>query len=124
MLGAIETAGPQFGVEFRPVDTRTAAEIEHSMAAVARGGYGGLIITSGNGPVVTHRDQIIQRAATLKLPAVDPDRAFIPEGGLLSYGPDRADEYRRVASYVDRVLKGEKPRRSPGAGAEKLLAGH
>ena len=121
MLGAIETAGPQLGVEFRPVDTRTAAEIEHTFAAVARGGYGGLIITSSNGPVVTHRDQIIERAATLKLPAVYSDRAFIPEGGLLSYGPDRADEYRRVASYVDRVLKGEKPADLPVQAPTKFL---
>ena len=74
MLGAIETAGPQLGVEFRPVDTRTIAEIEHSIAAVARGGYGGLIITSGSGAAVSHRDRIIALAATLKLPAVYSDR--------------------------------------------------
>ena len=57
MLGAIETAGPQFGVEFRPVDTRSITEIENSFGIVARGGFGGLIITSGNGPVVTVRWQ-------------------------------------------------------------------
>jgi putative ABC transport system substrate-binding protein len=121
MLGAIETAGPQFGVEFRPVDTRTVAEIEHSFAVVARGGYGGLIITSGNGPVVTHRDRILTLAASLKLPAVYSDRAFIPKGGLISYGPDRADQYRRVASYVDRILKGEKPADLPVQAATKFL---
>jgi putative ABC transport system substrate-binding protein len=121
MLGAIETAGPQFGVEFRPVDTRTVAEIEHSLAAVARGGYGGLIITSGNGPVVTHRDRILELAATLKLPAVYSDRLFIPEGGLMSYGPDRADQYRHVASYVDRILKGEKPADLPVQASTKFL---
>jgi putative ABC transport system substrate-binding protein len=121
MLGAIETAGPQFGVEFRPVDTRTVAEIEHSLAAVARGGYSGLIITSGNGPVVTHRDRILELAATLKLPAVYSDRLFIPEGGLMSYGPDRADQYRHVASYVDRILKGEKPADLPVQASTKFL---
>jgi putative ABC transport system substrate-binding protein len=121
MLGAIETAGPQFGVEFRPVDTRTVAEIEHSFAVVSRGGYGGLIITSGNGPVVTHRDRILALAATLKLPAVYSDRAFIPEGGLISYGPDRADQYRRVASYVNRILKGEKPGDLPVQAPTKFL---
>jgi putative tryptophan/tyrosine transport system substrate-binding protein len=121
MLGAIETAGPQFGVEFRPVDTRNVAEIEHSLAAVARGGYGGLIITSGNGPVVTHRDRILELAATLKLPAVYSDRLFIPEGGLMSYGPDRADQYRQVASYVDRILKGEKPADLPVQASTKFL---
>jgi putative ABC transport system substrate-binding protein len=121
MLGAIETAGPQFGVEFRPVDTRSPAEIEHAVAAVARGGFGGLIITSGNGPVITHRDQILALAATLKLPAVYSDPLFVPEGGLMSYGPDRADQYRRVASYVDRILKGEKPADLPVQAPTKFL---
>ena len=120
MLGAIETAGPQFGVEFRPVDTRTTTEIERSIAAVARGGYGGLIITGGSGPVVTHRDQILALATTLKLPAVYSDRGFIPEGGLMSYGPDRADQYRHVASYVDRILKGEKPSDLPVQASTKF----
>ena len=121
MLGAIETAGPLFGVEFRPVDTRTVAEIEHSIAAVARRGHGGLIITSGNGPVVTHRDRILALTAILKLPAVYSDRAFIPEGGLMSYGPDRADQYRLVASYVDRILKGAKPAELPVQAPTKFL---
>jgi putative ABC transport system substrate-binding protein len=109
MLGAIQTVGPQLGVEFRPVDTRTIAEIEHSIATVARSGYGGLIITGGSGAAVTHRDRIIALAATLKLPAVYSDHGYIPEGGLMSYGPDRADQYRHVASYVDRILRGAKP---------------
>jgi putative ABC transport system substrate-binding protein len=121
MLGAIETAGPLLGVEFRPVDTRTAAEIEHSISVVARGGDGGLIVTSGNGPAFTHRDQVIAIAATLKLPAVYSDRGYIPEGGLMSYGPDRADQYRRVAGYVDRILKGEKPADLPVQAPTKFL---
>ena len=85
-------------MEFRPVDTRTIAEIEHSIAVVARGGYGGLIITSGSGAAVTHRDRIIELAATLKLPAVYSDHGYVPEGGLMSYGPDRADQFRRAAA--------------------------
>jgi putative tryptophan/tyrosine transport system substrate-binding protein len=109
MFAAIQTVGPQLGVEFRPVDTRTIAEIEHSIATVGRSGYGGLIITGGSGAAVTHRDRIIALAATLKLPAVYSDHGYIPEGGLMSYGPDRADQYRRVASYVDRILRGAKP---------------
>jgi putative ABC transport system substrate-binding protein len=121
MLGAIETAGPQFGVEFRPVDTRTTPEIERSIAAVARGGFGGLIVTSGNGPVITHRDQILALAATLKLPAVYSDHAFVSEGGLMSYGPDRADQYRHVARYVDRILKGEKPADLPVQAPTKFI---
>jgi putative ABC transport system substrate-binding protein len=121
MLGAIETAGPQFGVEFRPVDTRAANALEHSIAAVARDGHGGLIITSGNGAAVTHRDRILALAATLKLPAVYSDRTFIPEGGLMSYGPDRADQYRQVASYVDRILKGAKPAELPVQAPTKFL---
>jgi putative tryptophan/tyrosine transport system substrate-binding protein len=121
MLGAIETAGPQFSVEFRPVDMRTAAEIEHSIAAVARGGFGGLIVTGGNGPVITHQDKILALAATLKLPAIYSDHAFVPEGGLMSYGPDRADQYRHVASYVDRILKGEKPADLPVQAPTRFL---
>jgi putative ABC transport system substrate-binding protein len=121
MLGAIQTAGPQFGVEFRPVDTRTIAEIEHSIATVARSGYGGLIITGGSGAAVTHRDRIIAFAATLKLPAVYSDHGYIPEGGLMSYGPDRADQYRHVASYVDRILRGAKPADLPVQAPTRFL---
>ena len=66
----------------------------------------------GNGPAVTHRDRILALAATLKPPAVYSDRNFIAEDGLTSYGPDRADQYR-VAGYVDRILKGEKPAELP-----------
>jgi putative ABC transport system substrate-binding protein len=121
MLGAIQTAGPQYGVEFRPVDTRTVAEIEHSLTAVARGGNGGLIITSGSGAAVTHRDRIIELAAILKLPAVYSDRGYISEGGLISYGPDRADQYLQVASYVDRILRGAKPAELPVQAPTRFL---
>jgi len=121
MLGAIQTAGPQFGVEFRPVDTRTIAEIQHAIGIVAHGGNGGLIITSGSGAGIAHRDQIIALAASLKLPAVYSDRGYIPQGGLISYGPDRADQYRHVADYVDRILKGAKPADLPVQASTKFL---
>jgi putative tryptophan/tyrosine transport system substrate-binding protein len=121
MLGAIQTAGPQFGVEFRPVDTRTIAEIEHAIGIVARDGNGGLIITSGSGAGVAHRDRIIALAASLKLPAVYSDRGYVLEGGLISYGPDRADQYRHVADYVDRILKGAKPADLPVQASTRFL---
>ena len=121
MLGAIQTAGPYLGVEFRPVDTRTFAEIERSISMVARSGDGGLIITSGSGAAVTRRDRIIELAATLKLPAVYSDRGYVLEGGLLSYGPDRVDQYRNVASYADRILRGEKPAALPVQAPMRLL---
>ena len=108
-------------MEFRPVDTRTIAEIEHSIAVVARGGYGGLIITSGSGAAVTHRDRIIELAATLKLPAVYSDHGYVPEGGLMSYGPDRVDQFRRAAGYVDRILRGEKPSELPVQASTKFI---
>ena len=108
-------------MEFRPVDTRTIAEIEHSIAVIARGGYGGLIITSGSGAAVTHRDRIIELAATLKLPAVYSDHGYIPEGGLMSYGPDRAEQFQRAAGYVDRILKSEKPSELPVQASTKFI---
>ena len=78
------------------------------MAAFARSPNGGLIVTGG-GPALFHRDLIVTLAAQHKLPAVYFDRAFVAAGGLVSYGPDRIDLYRRAAGYVDRILKGEKP---------------
>ena len=71
--------------------------------------------------MVTNRDRIVALAATLKLPAVYSDRAFIPEGGLMSYGPDRADQYRQVAGYVDRILRGTKPAELPVQAPTKFL---
>jgi len=87
---------------------RDAAEIERDVAALARSGNGGLILTAS--PAAPgHRDLIIALAARHKLPAVYVERLFVAAGGLMSYGTDYADQYRRAASYVDRILKGEKP---------------
>jgi putative ABC transport system substrate-binding protein len=87
---------------------RDAVEIERAIAAFARSPNGGLILTGGNRAIL-HRDLIITLAARHKLPAVYADRFFVAAGGLISYGPDRIDQYRRAASYVHRILKGEKP---------------
>ena len=106
--GAISSAAPSLGVEVSPVNVRDAPEIERGVAAFARSGNGGLIVT-GSPLSLIHRDLIIALAARHKLPTVYFVRAFVAGGGLISYGPDLADHSRRAAGYVDRILKGEKP---------------
>jgi len=107
-LGAIQSVAPQLGVETHPVGVRDANEIERGIAAFARGSNGGLIVT-GSGLAVIHRDLIVTLAARHKLPAVYYRRLYVTDGGLISYGPDFTDQFWRAASYVDRILKGEKP---------------
>jgi len=107
-LGAIQSVAPQLGVELHPVGVRDANEIERGIAAFARGSNGGLIVT-GSGLAVIHRDLIVTLAARHKLPAVYYRRLYVTDGGLISYGPDFTDQFWRAASYVDRILKGEKP---------------
>ena len=99
---------PSLGVEVSPVNVRDAAEIERAVAAFARSPNGGLIVTA-SALAMLHRDLIITLAARHKLPAVYSDRFFVTAGGLISYGPDLVDQFRRAAGYVDRILKGEKP---------------
>ena len=106
--GAIQSAAPSFGVEARPVNVRDPGEIERAVAAFARTPNGGLILTA-SALASVHRELIIALAARHKLPAVYTGRLFVASGGLISYGPDRIDPYRRAAAYVDRILKGEKP---------------
>jgi putative ABC transport system substrate-binding protein len=101
-------APPSFGVELSPIDVRDAGQIERDIAAFARETNGGLIVTASSGAVV-HRELIIKLAARHRLPAVYPFRYFVTSGGLISYGPDTNEQYRRAAGYVDRILKGEKP---------------
>jgi putative ABC transport system substrate-binding protein len=96
---------PSVGVEVSPVDVRDAPEIERGVAAFARSGNGALIVVGA----LVHRELIIALAARHRLPAIYFQRAFVTGGGLISYGPDPVDQYRRAASYVDRILKGEKP---------------
>jgi putative tryptophan/tyrosine transport system substrate-binding protein len=107
-LGAIQSVAPSFGVELRPVDVRDAGEIERAVTAFARSSNGGLIVTANTGAIV-HRELIITLAARYRLPAVYFYRFFVTAGGLISYGPDSTDQFRRAAGYVDRILKGEKP---------------
>jgi ABC-type uncharacterized transport system substrate-binding protein len=106
--GAIQSVAPSLGVELRPIDVRDADEIERAVTAFAGVSNGGLIVTS-SGLTTLHRKLIITLAARHKLPAVYPSHSFVTDGGLLSYGPDLIDLYRRSAGYVDRILKGEKP---------------
>jgi ABC-type uncharacterized transport system substrate-binding protein len=111
-FGAIQSVAPSLGLEVNPVDVRDAGEIERAVAAFARGSNGGLIVT-GSSSAFVHRDLIITLAARYKLPAVYFIREFVTSGGLISYGPDPIDPVRRAASYVDRILKGEKPADMP-----------
>jgi putative tryptophan/tyrosine transport system substrate-binding protein len=107
-FGAIQAVAPSLGVEVRPIDVRDAPEIERAITTFARSANGGLIVT-GSALTAFHRDLIITLAARHKLPAVYWERFFVTGGGLISYGPDSIDPHRRVAGYVDRILKGEKP---------------
>jgi putative ABC transport system substrate-binding protein len=100
-------APPSFGVELSPIDVRDAGEIERDVAAFAGETKGGLIVTGSSGAAV-HRELIIMLAARHRLPAVYPFRNYVTSGGLISYGPDPTDQFRRAAGYVDRILKGEK----------------
>jgi putative ABC transport system substrate-binding protein len=107
-FGAIQGAAPSFGVEVTPVNLTDVGEIEQAIGAFARSANGGLVILGGP-LILAHRDLIIALAARHRLPAVYPQRFFAAAGGLISYGPDFLDQYRRAAGYVDRILKGEKP---------------
>jgi putative ABC transport system substrate-binding protein len=104
----IQSVATSAGVDVKPVKLRDAGEIERAITAFARSQNGGLIVTASAFGLV-HRDLIIALAARHKLPAVYPESLFIAAGGLISYGANFIDQYRRVASYVDRILKGEKP---------------
>ncbi len=108
-LGAIQSAASQLGVEFRPVGVRDAEEIERGVSSFARGANGGLIVVGPTSSIALHRDLIIALAAGHRLPAVYTNKHFVTSGGLISYGPDNIDQYRRATGYVDRILKGEKP---------------
>jgi putative tryptophan/tyrosine transport system substrate-binding protein len=107
-FGAIQGAAASFGVEVVPLGVRDASDIERAIAAFAREANDGLIVTTG-GLTTLHRVLIAALAARHRLPAVYPARFFATAGGLISYGSDRIEPYRRAAGYVDRILKGEKP---------------
>ena len=107
-FGAIQAVAPALGVELHPLNIRDAGEIERALGAFARGANGGLIVTAST-LATLHRELIVTLAARQKLPAIYFFRFFVARGGLISYGPNPIDPYRRAASYVDRILKGEKP---------------
>jgi putative tryptophan/tyrosine transport system substrate-binding protein len=107
-FGAIQAAAPSLRMEVVALNMRDAAETEPAITAFAQSPNGGLIlIPSGLGE--RYRDLIVKVVASHKLPAVYFERHFVSAGGLISYGPDFIDQYRRAAGYVDRVLRGEKP---------------
>jgi putative tryptophan/tyrosine transport system substrate-binding protein len=108
LWAAMQGAAPSLGIELRPIGARESSDVERGIAAFARGPNGGLVVTVG-AIATRHRDLIVTLAARHQLPAVYPFRYFVTSGGLLSYGPDINEQYRRAASYVDRILKGEKP---------------
>lgn len=108
MFAAIQTVGSSLRVEVNPVNMRDAGEIERAITDFAHARNGGLIVTPGAGTQL-YRDLIITLAARYKLAAVYPERFFVAAGGLVSYGPNQVDQFRRAAGYVDRILKGEKP---------------
>jgi putative tryptophan/tyrosine transport system substrate-binding protein len=105
---AIQAVAPSLGVEVSPFNVRDAGEIERTITAFSHSSNGGLIVT-GSALAVVHRELIIALAARNSLPAVYFERLFVTRGGLISYGPDLLDQFRRAAGYVDRILKGAKP---------------
>jgi ABC-type uncharacterized transport system substrate-binding protein len=107
-FGALQAVAGSFGVVVSPVNVRDPTEIERTIASFAQRPNGGLIVT-GSGLTSLHRNLIVSLAARHKLPAVYWERFMVAGGGLMSYGADGIEQYRRAASYVDRILKGEKP---------------
>ena len=107
-FGAIQSVAPSLGVDVTPINVRDAEDIERQIARFARPLDSGLIVT-GSALAVHHRDLIITLAAGHKLPTIYFTGLFAAAGGLMSYGPDYLDQFRRGAGYVDRILKGEKP---------------
>src|ERR671912_1876529 len=105
---AIQDASPIFGLEVSPINLRDVPELERPVAAFARSGIGGRVVTS-SGLAVRYRDVIVRLAAEHKLPALYYAKAFVTVGGLISYGADRTDQFRRAAGYANRILNGESP---------------
>jgi putative tryptophan/tyrosine transport system substrate-binding protein len=107
-FAVIQAVAPSFGVELSPYDTRDAVEIERAFTAMGRGNIGGLIVTASPTAGI-HRDLIVGQVAQHRLPAVYWGRLFVTAGGLISYGPDLVEQYRRAPGYIDRILRGENP---------------
>jgi putative tryptophan/tyrosine transport system substrate-binding protein len=107
-FAVIQSLAPSLGIDVSLINFHNADEIERAVTAFARTANGGLVVTAG-GLITAHRKLIIDLAARHKLPAVYYRRLHVVDGGLISYGPDYIDQFRQAASYVDRILKGEKP---------------
>ena len=118
-FGAIQAVAPVLGVDVRPVDVREAGAIERDITAFAQASNGGLIVT-GSPAASVHRELIIGLAARHRLPAVYNSGFYATSGGLLAYGPNFVDQFRRAAGYVDRILKGERPGDLPVQAPTKL----
>jgi putative ABC transport system substrate-binding protein len=121
-FSAIQAAALPLAIELKAVNVRDAVEIERALADFARVPNGGLIVTPTAGQSL-HRDLIVELATKLKLPAVYADPELAVSGGLIAYGPDRIDEFRRAAGYVDRILRGEKPGDLPVQAPTKYALG-
>jgi putative ABC transport system substrate-binding protein len=106
-FAVIQSVAPPLGVDLRAINVRDAAEIEHGIEAFARLANGGMIVTA-SALAIIHRDLIVSLAARYKLPTIYFQKMFVAANGLVSYGADFADQYRRAAGYVDRILRGEK----------------
>ena len=120
---SIETVAKSLGVVPVWLPVRNAADIENAMDTLAREPSGGLVLPTDVTTIV-HRDLIVALAARHRLPAIYSFRADVTSGGLMCYGPDTADLFRRASSYVDRILKGEKPADLPVQAPTKYRAGH
>ena len=107
-FAVIQSVASSVGVEMIPIGLGDISDIEREIEFFARSSNGGLIVTAGTSGII-HCDLINMLAVRYKLPAVYPERLFATTGGLVSYGPKYIDQYRRAASYVDRILKGENP---------------
>jgi putative ABC transport system substrate-binding protein len=118
-FATIQALAPSLGVELRPVDVRDDGEIERALSLFAQSPNSGLIVT-GTPLAASHRDLIIALAARHRLPAVYFSRLWVATGGLISYGPDFLDPFRRAAGYVGRILKGEKPADMPVQASTKF----
>ena len=121
-FAVIQSVAPSVGVEASAINVHDRAEIESRIGAFARSSNGGLIVTT-SALTTIHRDLIIALAARHRLPTIYSERFYVIDGGLISYGPNFANEVRRAAGYVDRILRGEKPGRSARAGADQIRAG-
>jgi putative ABC transport system substrate-binding protein len=116
-FAVIQALAPAHGVELIPIDHSDVADMERRITAFASAPNGGMIATASG--IATHRAAIIAAANKNRLPATYPFRYYAADGGLVSYGPDTVDQYRRAASYIDRILKGENPANLPVQGPTK-----